>query len=66
MSCAVFNQRLAQMKKLAGFVCLSAVSGPQLSFGSGELPVNNKYVVHLFGLEPAVCECVFVHGSTFV
>lgn len=54
MSCGICNQCLAQMKKLAGFVCLSAVSGPQLSFGSRELPVNKKYVVRLFGQEPVV------------
>lgn len=53
MSHGICNQCLAQMKKLVGFVCLSAVSGPQLSFGSWELPINNKYVVHLSGQEPA-------------
>lgn len=53
MSHGICNQTLAQMKKLAGFVRLSAVSGPQLSFGSTELPINNKYVVNLSGWEPA-------------
>lgn len=56
----ICNQCLAQMKKLAGFVCLSAVSGPQLSFGSRELPINNKYVVHLPGQEPAAYVLLFL------
>lgn len=60
MSRGICNQRLAQMKKLAGFVCLSAVSGPQLSFGSRELPINNKYIVHLSGQEPAAYVCHFI------
>lgn len=56
----ICNQCLAQMKKLAGFVCLSAVSGPQLSFGSRELPINNKHVVHLPGQEPAAYVLLFL------
>ena len=52
MSHGICNQTLAQMKKQAGSVCSSAVSGPQLSFGSTELPIKNKYVVHLSGCGP--------------
>lgn len=59
MSGGICNQRLALMKKLAGFVCLSAVSCPQLSFGSGELPINNKDTAHLSGPEPAAHAFLF-------
>lgn len=67
MSRGICNQCLAQMKKLAGFVCLSAVSGTQLSFGRRELPINNKYIVHLSGQEPAayVCRPGFLHFIPF-
>lgn len=58
-SASICNQRLALMKKLARFVCLSAVSCPQLSFGSRELPINNKDAAQLSGREPAAHAFLF-------
>lgn len=49
MSGGICNQRLALMKKLACFVCLSAHLCPQLSFGSRELPINNNDTAQLSG-----------------
>lgn len=54
------------MKKLACFVCLSAVSGLQLSFGSGELPINNKYVARLSGQEPTAYVLLFFSFCSMV
>lgn len=59
MSGGICNQRLALMKKLACFVCLSAVSCPQLSFGSREVPINNKDTAQLSGREPAAHAFLF-------
>lgn len=59
VSASICNQRLALMKKLARFVRLSAVSCPQLSFGSRELPINNKDAAQLSGREPAAHAFLF-------